>query len=184
MNRLFPLGDLGMHSLIVVENSDEPRSILLGRKTRGFGSGKLVLPGGKSDQLVGSASPFSRIFSEANAQRELLEETGIEALLRYMGRLCVFDSEGEDISIDLFTTKVDQPPTSTLPGSDIAELTWHAVDTIPYDQMPSDYSLWLPHVLDGETINGQIQQLGNNEVAVHFMFAQGPEDGARMRVVA
>ncbi len=184
MKELFPLADLGMHSLVVVETSEEPRSILLGRKIRGFGEGKLVLPGGKSDQLVGNASPFSRIFAQVNAQRELLEETGVQALLKHMGRLAVFDIEGEDISIDIFATKVDQLPASTLPENDITELTWHAVDAIPYGLMPSDYSLWLPHVLNGETINGQIQQLGDDEVNVHFMFAQGPEDGARMRVVA
>ena len=184
MSDRFPLAELGMHSLVVVETLESPRGILLDRKIRGFGAGKLVLPGGKSDQLVGDASPFSGVFANANAQRELLEETGIQAILRRMGRLAIFDEEGEDISIDIFTTQASRVAVGTETSSELTELAWHDVEEIPYSEMPRDYALWLPHILSGEIIDGQIQQLGNNEISVDFMFARSQEEGARMRIVA
>ena len=41
----------------------------------------------------------------------------------------------------------------TAASSELADLAWCSVEKLPYDEMPKDYKLWLPHILAGYAVN-------------------------------
>jgi 8-oxo-dGTP pyrophosphatase MutT (NUDIX family) len=135
--------------------------IVMGRKTRGFGAGKLALPGGKDQYYLGDA----RIAEQSPAfcaVREIWQETGLsvpERALRLAGGLTIFDEDSEDIGVRLHA--VDLPKRAPLIGRsqkghsnpDLVDPRWVPESELSYDGMPYDYRLWLPHVLAGYAVN-------------------------------
>ena len=121
--------------------------ILLIRKKRGLGAGKINGPGGKIDE---GESPIEA------AIRETEEELCITTLKPiYVGEHRFQFKDGYSLKVSLFTaTSFLGTPTET----EEAVPLWFPIDEIPYEQMWADDQYWLPEVLN------------NKEVYGHFVF--------------
>lgn len=126
--------------------------ILLIRKKRGFGAGKINGPGGKIDP--GETAMESAI-------RETFEELGVTPLgVREAGELFFEFLDGMRLHCVVFAADdVNGEPIET----DEAVPLWTRIDAIPYDEMWADDRFWLPlliqrqqfraaFVFDGETL--------------------------------
>ena len=122
----------------------EAGRILLIRKKRGLGAGKINGPGGR---LEPGETP------EACARREVEEELLVTPLgLTGHGELRFQFSDGYSIHVHVFTaTGCAGDPRET----DEAVPLWFDLDRIPYDEMWADDVLWLPRVIAGERIGGR-----------------------------
>lgn len=114
--------------------------ILLIRKKRGLGAGKINGPGGKVDP---GETPLEC------AIRECQEELCITPLApTYCGQHLFQFVDG--YSIHVWAYRCEQfsgTPTET----DEAEPLWFELDDIPYDQMWEDDRIWLPLLIQGQT---------------------------------
>ena len=140
-----------------VVHSDQ---ILLIRKKRGLGSGKINGPGGKRE-------PGETL--QQCAHREIHEE------------LCVYVSESENrarlrfqftdgysLDVHVFVaTKFNGTPTETEEAVPI----WAALDSIPFDEMWEDDRLWLPRVLAGEHADGRFVFDGDSMLSHEIVYA-------------
>ncbi len=114
------------------------RRLLLIRKKRGHGAGRIIAPGGK---LEGSESPLQC------AVRETQEETGIRVRQAVpVAELKFVERKGEQWLGHVFLASSYQGVAVETPE---AEPHWFAIDDIPYPDMWRDNRLWLPGVLTG-----------------------------------
>lgn len=111
--------------------------ILLIRKLRGLGRGKINGPGGR---LEAGESPAEC------AVREVREELGIEVLgLGEAGDLRFQFIDGYSIHVTVFRADdLQGRPVAT----EEAIPLWTPVTAIPYDEMWEDDRIWLPHLLE------------------------------------
>lgn len=118
--------------------------VLLIKKKRGLGAGKINGPGGKLD--IGETA-------QQCAHREIHEELCIQVRdSRKVGRLRFQFIDGYSIDVHVFITEdFVGKPTET----EEAVPLWFAPDDIPYDDMWADDRLWLPQVLSGQTVDGR-----------------------------
>jgi 8-oxo-dGTP diphosphatase len=136
--------------------------ILLGRKTRGLGTGRLVGPGGKV--LPGED------FADA-ACREVSEEVGVTVLpghLRHMATLTYPFTDRPENSQRSFVytaTKFAGVPVD----SDELIPAWYRVEDIPWQAMWDDARLWLPRVLTGEFIEATFT-IGPDDLVVDALW--------------
>jgi len=128
----------------------EEGRVLLIRKKRGFGAGKINGPGGKVDE-------GEDVYQAA--ARELLEETGLHAYrLRHAGVLEFRDLDGgPELVVHVFTASASGAPR----GSDEADPFWSDLEEVPWGEMWADDRLWLPHVLSGSRVYGRFTFRGN-----------------------
>ena len=117
--------------------------LLLIRKKRGHGAGKINAPGGKVD--VGETP-------EESAVRETLEEVGVRAMdpvhmavLRFVDRV---DAQW------LGHVFVAETYRGTPRETDEAAPFWVPPDAIPYGEMWEDDRIWLPEILAGRPVRG------------------------------
>lgn len=126
--------------LFVVQND----KVLLIRKKRGLGAGKINGPGGKLE---------SAETAQACAHREVFEELCItvsESSNR--GRLRFQFIDGYSIDVQVFVASAYEGiPAET----DEAIPLWFNIDDIPYEEMWADDRIWLPRVLRGERVDGR-----------------------------
>jgi 8-oxo-dGTP diphosphatase len=126
-------------TLLFLQQGDE---VLLIRKKRGLGAGKINGPGGR---LEPGESPEQCII------REVQEELGItvhDPLAR--GILRFHFTDGLALYCTVFTaTAYHGTPTET----DEAIPHWIKTDRIPYDEMWEDDRHWLPGLLAGQTFD-------------------------------
>ncbi len=128
-------------TLVFVIRDDQ---ILLIRKKRGLGAGKINGPGGRIDP---GESPLQC------AVREVTEElvvvpTGLE--LR--GELLFQFTDGYSIHVHVFSASDCQgEPQET----DEAIPLWTDLAAIPYDEMWADDRIWLPLMLEGKAFKGR-----------------------------
>lgn len=111
--------------------------VLLIRKKRGLGAGKINGPGGRLDP---GETPL------ACAIREVEEELRCTPLgLEQFGEIRFQFVDGYSIHVFVFRGSGPQgEPTET----DEATPLWARVDALPFDEMWADDRLWLPLVLD------------------------------------
>jgi 8-oxo-dGTP diphosphatase len=148
-------------TLCFIVRDGSPSHVLLGKKKRGFGLGKLNGIGGK---LELGESPEDGII------REVQEEVGLhipKSALRVAGQITfrfpfmkafdhfvhVFvasDWEGEPIETE-----------EMLPN-------WFPVNAIPFDRMWQDDAYWLPIVLQGKGVTAEFTFGEDNETVVQW----------------
>lgn len=118
--------------------------ILLIRKKRGLGAGKINGPGGRID-----AGETALAGAVREVQEELLvTPTGVVE----RGVLLFQFVDGYSIHVTVFVAQnCDGEPTET----DEAVPLWTDVGAIPYDEMWADDVLWLPAVLQGRRVRGR-----------------------------
>lgn len=118
--------------------------VLLIRKKRGLGAGKINGPGGKLD---------AGELPEACAIRECREEVGITpADLWFAGENRFQFTDGYSIQVHTFVAgSYEGSPVET----DEAIPFWQPMRAIPYEEMWADDRLWLPHALAGRRIDGR-----------------------------
>jgi 8-oxo-dGTP diphosphatase len=128
-------------TLVFVVRDDQ---ILLIRKKRGLGAGKINAPGGR---LEPGESPLEA------AVRETQEELLITPKqLSYAGENLFQFVDGYSIHVFVYkATDYEGEPTET----DEAIPLWAPIDAIPYEEMWEDDRLWVPHVLDGVLFYGR-----------------------------
>lgn len=116
----------------------EDSRVLLIRKKRGLGAGKVNGPGGR---LEPGEEPI------VCAVREVEEEVGITPLdLEYRGENLFQFVDGYSIHVYAFTACGYR---GELRETEEATPMWTDLDAIPYDEMWEDDRLWLPHSLSG-----------------------------------
>lgn len=119
-------------------------SILLIRKKRGLGAGKINGPGGRLER---KETPL------AGAIREVQEELRITPKTLHLSGENRFQFvDGYSIHVHVFRAHdFEGEPTET----EEALPLWVPVDRIPYDEMWEDDRLWLPLVLEGRRFSGR-----------------------------
>ncbi len=118
--------------------------VLLIRKKRGLGAGKINGPGGKLDK--------NETLDQC-AVREVQEELAIQIdQLQAGGRLRFQFVDGYSIDVSVYLA-FDYAGTPT--ETDEAIPLWFAQKNIPYDEMWADDRIWLPRVLSGEAVQGR-----------------------------
>lgn len=119
-------------------------SLLLIRKKRGLGAGKINAPGGRLDP---GEDPVR------GAIREAEEELRITPLdPRYSGENRFQFVDGYSIHVHVFkATDFAGEPSET----DEASPLWAPLDRIPYQEMWEDDPLWVPLVLQGVRFSGR-----------------------------
>jgi len=122
---------------------DGPRMLLI-RKKRGLGAGKINGPGGR---LEADETPH------ACAVREVEEELRITPLgITKRGELRFQFTDGYSIHVFVFSARgYAGEPTET----DEAIPLWFPLDAIPYDEMWADDVLWLPRLIAGGAVGGR-----------------------------
>jgi len=122
----------------------QDEKVLLIRKKRGLGAGKINGPGGKLD--AGETS-------QQCAHREIHEELCVvvkESVSAGRLRFQFVDNYSIDVQVFL-ATDFEGVPTET----EEAIPLWFNKQDIPYDEMWADDVIWLPRVLAGEQVNGR-----------------------------
>ena len=132
--------------------------ILLAKKKRGFGMGKINGIGGKKDE--GETI-------EETAQRETLEEIGVA--IKQFEQVAVLNFHfpynidwGMQVVTYLVKDWVGEPTES----EEVAPL-WFDKDKIPFEKMWTDGKYWLNMVLDGKKIQAQFL-FGKNEEILDY----------------
>ncbi len=118
--------------------------VLLIRKKRGLGAGKINGPGGRLDP---GETP------EQCAIREVQEELRVTPVgVRPAGELLFQFADGHSIHGYVFTaTGCEGTPSET----DEASPIWFALDQIPYHEMWADDRLWIPLMLQNRPFRGR-----------------------------
>ncbi len=114
----------------------QDQQILLIRKKRGLGAGKINAPGGKLDK---GESPLECALRET--QEELLIDVDSP---EYCGEHLFQFVDGYSLHVYVYRA---ENFTGTPTETDEAAPLWFPVDAIPYDEMWVDDQIWLPLVL-------------------------------------
>ena len=117
--------------------------VLLIRKKRGLGAGKINAPGGKVDA--------GETLEEA-AIRELEEEVCVRVeQLDYVGQHYFQFVDGYAMHVHVYRTDIY---TGTPQETEEAAPMWVSIDEIPYDEMWEDDRIWIPCMLQGVIFSG------------------------------
>ena len=117
--------------------------LLLIRKKRGFGAGKINAPGGKIEP--GESALESAI-------RETREEIGVVPIApRQCGELHFQFADGYSLHCSVFCAEgCEGEPVETAEALPF----WVRADAVPYDEMWADDRHWLPLMLEGKRFTG------------------------------
>lgn len=138
------------------------KDVLLIRKKRGLGAGKINGPGGKCDP---GEPPHTA------AIRETEEEVGISPSdLRNHGVLRFAFSDGYTLKVFIFVAFAFS---GTLTETDEADPFWVPTDNIPFDEMWQDDRHWLPRVLSGGRVESEMLFDGDKMIDWDLRFSGG-----------
>ena len=133
--------------------------ILLIRKKRGLGAGKINGPGGRIEP---GEEPHEC------AVRETSEEVGLTPLnVQNRGELHFQFADGYSLHCAVF---VAHEYTGELIETDEALPIWTPLDSIPYDEMWADDIHWLPGVIQGGTFRGYFHFDGETMLSKHLLW--------------
>lgn len=133
--------------------------ILLIRKKRGLGAGKINAPGGRIEPDE-SASDC--------AVRETQEEVGITPHnVREHGQLHFQFTDGYSLHCRVF---VSTSFTGDLIETDEALPLWTPLDAIPYEEMWADDAHWLPGLIQGGHFQGYFHFDGETMLSKHLVW--------------
>ena len=133
--------------------------ILLIRKKRGLGAGKINGPGGRIEP---GEEPHEC------AVRETSEEVGLTPLnVQNRGELHFQFADGYSLHCAVF---VAHEFTGELLETDEALPIWTPLDSIPYDEMWADDIHWLPGVIAGGTFRGYFHFDGEKMLSKHLLW--------------
>lgn len=138
--------------------------VLLGRKLRGFGQGKIVAPGGKIEPLESA---------QAAARREFLEETGLivePEQVHYQAKVCFRFPANPRADMDC-AVFASQQAHGKMQRTDELEPLWVLLDALPEEQMWQDSPLWLPRILAGERLCVTVVLNADNETVHQITFS-------------
>lgn len=128
-------------TLAFVLRADE---ILLIRKKRGLGAGKVNGPGGRLEPGESAAEC---------AVREVFEELHVEPReLEHAGTLFFQFVDGYALHVEVFRARAHHGEARE---TDEAIPLWTRIDAIPFGEMWADDRLWFPHLLAGEFFEGR-----------------------------
>lgn len=136
--------------------------VLLIRKKRGLGAGKVNGPGGKTEP---GESPAD------TAIRETEEEVGLRPIdpVHY-GTLRFAFRDGYLLEVYVYLTdRWDGEMVET----DEATPFWVDEDRIPYDDMWEDDRWWLPRIIAGDHVEAEMEFDGDRMIAWDLRFASG-----------
>lgn len=161
---------------------ESENSFVLGRKTRGFGKNKLVLPGGKNHFYL-STLGIGKVTPVGNVAREIQEETGLfinPANLSLAATLHVSDYLDDTRTIHVLRATQQEIPLQ--PSDELNPIERYPKVDPPYEKMPADYELWLPHVLGGYTVTAFLET-ENNKIIESQIFRQQINPLGRMELI-
>jgi 8-oxo-dGTP diphosphatase len=128
--------------------------LLLIRKRRGHGAGKINGPGGK---LEPGEAPLEGVLRETD------EEVGIAPRdIRLAAVLRFIDTRDEDWLGYIF---IGMGCVGTPRETAEASPAWHALDRLPLEEMWDDDRYWLPRILAGERLEGEFLFAGGHLLA-------------------
>lgn len=128
-------------TLAFVLRGDE---ILLIRKKRGLGAGKINGPGGRLEPGESAA---------ACAVREVSEELHVTPReLEHAGTLLFQFVDGYALHVEVFRARAHDGEARE---TDEAIPLWTRIDAIPFGEMWADDRLWFPHLLAGQFFRGR-----------------------------
>jgi len=133
--------------------------ILLIRKKRGLGAGKINGPGGRIEP---GEEPHEC------AVRETSEEVGLTPLdIQNRGELHFQFADGYSLHCTVF---VANEYTGELIETDEALPIWTSLESIPYEEMWADDIHWLPGVVSGGTFRGYFHFDGEKMLSNHLVW--------------
>ena len=137
---------------------DEGRVLLI-RKKRGLGAGKINGPGGKLDPGESALD---------SAVREVQEELGITPLnLEDRGVLYFQFVDGLSLHCTVFIARgFTGEPVETAEAIPL----WFPIDEVPYGEMWEDDQHWLPQVLAGASFDGWFEFDGDKMLSKRVEF--------------
>lgn len=151
----------------------EGNKVLLGEKKRGFAKGTLNGIGGKQD-------PGESI--EQAMIRECREEIGATPIdYEQVGKIN-FDMwyKGEHSNMEMFVYKCYSYDGEMVETEEIIPF-WIEMGKIPFERMLEDDLYWIPDVLNGNKIVGDVKLGKNNEMISHdFKIVESFEDAVSM----
>ncbi len=131
-------------------------AILLIKKKRGLGAGKINGPGGKIDP---GETPLQCVVRETEEELLIRVKDPVK-----VGELHFVMSDVPDILCHVYrASDFEGRPTET----DEAIPLWVPVEEVPYERMWSDDRHWLPHLLDGRTFLGKFAFSGEDVAWSH-----------------
>ena len=140
--------------------------LLMIEKRRGLGADLYNGPGGKVEP---GETPM------AAAARETREETGVA--VADLDKRGEFDFYFGDEHVFCCHVYVARDVQGELRDTPEAFPEWRARETVPYDRMWEDDELWLPHVLDGDTIRAVFYfDVEGDDLLAHDLAVDVPVD--------
>ena len=137
----------------------QDEKILLIRKKRGLGAGKINGPGGRIEP---GEEPHEC------AVRETSEEVGLTPLdVQNRGELHFQFADGYSLHCTVF---VSNEYTGELLETDEALPIWTPLESIPYEEMWADDIHWLPGVVSGGTFRGYFHFDGEKMLSKHLVW--------------
>lgn len=138
--------------------------LLLIRKKRGLGAGKVNAPGGK--QELGETLTDT-------AQRETREEVGLLPQdPKHHGTLRFAFADGYNLEVHIF---LSWAWTGELIETEEAIPFWVTRSEIPYHEMWEDDRHWLPQVLAGHTVEAEMRFDGDRMLSWDLRFSSGDQ---------